>query len=83
MLTLTKISIFPLGPPDPVRECRTGEPDPFVVTVLCVPGYDGGLVASYTLELYTLHSQDTRALQSTVTNSVPTFSVYNLPPGNR
>ena len=72
-----------LGPPDPVSSCRTGEPDPFLVVVRCQAGYDGGLVATFTLELYTDQLQSQASLQSTVTNSQPTFSVYNLPPGTR
>ena len=74
---------IPTGPPDPVRSCRTGEPDPFLVVVRCQAGYDGGLVATFTLELYTDQQQSAASLQSTVTNSQPTFSVYNLPPGTR
>ena len=66
-----------------MRSCRTGEPDPFLVVVRCQAGYDGGLVATFTLELYTDQQQSAASLQSTVTNSQPTFSVYNLPPGTR
>ena len=77
------ILILPPGPPDPVSSCRTGEPDPFLVVVWCQAGYDGGLVATFTLELYTDQEQSASSLQSTVTNSQPTFSVYNLPPGTR
>jgi len=73
--------IIPSGPPDPVTECQTGEPDPFIVMITCTAGYDGGLMPSYTAELYT--SPDHSMLQSTVTNTVPEFSVYNLPPGTR
>ena len=69
------------GPPDPVSECRTGEPDPFIVSLTCVPGYDGGLDPSYTAELYT--DPGHAGLASTVTNTRPHFSVYNLPPGTR
>ena len=79
---ISPLSLSP-GPPEPVRDCRTGEPDPFIVHVVCLPGYDGGLEASFTLELYTEETQDQQSLQSTVTNSLPTFSVYNLPPGTR
>ena len=71
---------FP-GPPDPVHECSTGEPDPFFLSILCHPGYDGGLTQTFTAELYT--STEYTTLQSTVTNKSPTFTVYNLPPGTR
>ena len=66
-----------------MRECRTGEPDPFIIHVVCLAGYDGGLEASFILELFTKETHDQQSLQSTVTNSLPTFSVYNLPPGTR
>ena len=69
------------GPPDPVTDCRSGEPDPFIVSVSCAPGYDGGLGPSFTAELYT--DPEHRSLASTVTNTRPEFSVYNLPPGTR
>jgi len=73
--------IIPSGPPDPVTDCKSGEPDPFLVTISCLPGYDGGLTQSYTAELYT--DTEFSQLQSTVTNTAPTFAVYNLPPGTR
>jgi len=73
--------IIPSGPPDPVQDCSTGEPDPFIVSILCNPGYDGGLTQTFTAEFYT--STDYTTLQSTVTNNHPTFTVYNLPPGTR
>ena len=64
-----------------MTDCRTGEPDPFIVSLVCVPGYDGGLGPSFTAELYT--DPEHSSLASTVTNSRPEFSVYNLPPGTR
>lgn len=73
--------IIPSGPPDPVRECTTGEPDPFIISILCHPSYDGGLTQTFTAEFYT--STEYTTLQSTVTNNAPTFTVYNLPPGTR
>jgi len=73
--------IIPSGPPDPVEECVAGEPDPFQISVVCRSGYDGGLTSSYTAELYT--DPGHTVLQSTVTNTKPEFSVYNLPPGTR
>ena len=75
-------SIFTVsGPPDPVTDCSSGEPDPFIVMLSCRPGYDGGLTSSYTAQLYT--DPEHTVLQSTVTNTRPVFSVYNLPPGTR
>ena len=38
---------------------------------------------SYTMELYTEPQHSAASLQSTVTNTQPAFSVYNLPPGTR
>ena len=79
-LYLMIIPSFP-GPPDPVEDCMTGEPDPFVITILCQPAYDGGLTQTFTAEFYT--NPDHTTLQSTVTNNSPRFSLYNLPPGTR
>ena len=70
-----------IGPPDPIHDCTQGEPDPFMVTIHCTPGYDGGLPQSFIAEFYT--STEYTFLQSTVENTVPSFTVYNLPPGTR
>jgi len=73
--------IIPSGPPDPVHDCVPGEPDPFLITILCQPAYDGGLTQTFTAEFYT--STDYTTIQSTVTNTSPSFTLYNLPPGTR
>ena len=75
------VQTFSLGPPDPVTDCTMGEPDPFLITVMCQPAYDGGLTQTFTAEFYT--STDYTTLQSTVTNTSPSFTLYNLPPGTR
>jgi len=74
-------TIIPSGPPDPPVNCTVGEPDPFKVSIHCVSGYNGGLDQKFTAELYT--SGEYSSLQTTMTNSVPAFTVYNLQPGTR
>ncbi|XP_042230323.1 nephrin-like isoform X2 [Homarus americanus] len=70
--------VFPAGKPDPVHNCSVYNLSVAVVNVRCMAGFDGGLPQTFILELY--HPRTSTLLANT-TNSVPTFSVPDLPAG--
>ncbi|XP_042207122.1 nephrin-like [Homarus americanus] len=70
--------VFPAGKPDPLHNCSVYNLSVTVVNVRCMAGFDGGLPQTFILELY--HPR-TNTLLANATNSVPTFSVPDLPVG--
>ncbi|XP_042885909.1 uncharacterized protein LOC122262058 [Penaeus japonicus] len=70
--------VFPAGPPDPVNNCTVYNLSVDVVNVRCVAGFDGGLTQTFVLEVY---EPRTNALLANISNTVPSFTVEDLPPG--
>ncbi|XP_067138004.1 neural cell adhesion molecule 2-like isoform X2 [Centruroides vittatus] len=71
--------MLPASPPELVKSCRITNQTTTSFTIICEPGYDGGLKQQFYLEVYT--SADKHLLTNLTSADVPLFDVSNLPSG--
>ncbi|KAF2354031.1 Fibronectin type III [Trinorchestia longiramus] len=71
-------TVFPAGKPDTVASCRASNQTEESVTVVCEPGYSGGVNQSFLLEAW-----DDGSLRATDRNDSPTLEASGLRPGTR
>nr|XP_053626876.1 nephrin-like [Cherax quadricarinatus] len=67
------------GRPNPPENCNLTNLTTETMKVRCVPGYDGGLVQNFIIEVYEAESK--RLLLNITENTAPDFSLRGLEPG--
>ncbi|XP_054716503.1 nephrin-like [Uloborus diversus] len=70
--------IIPAGAPESPRDCAVTNQSAHSLVVECEPGYDGGLVQTFHLELY--NSVVEHLVANLTTDDGPSFKVHGLPP---
>nr|XP_040582154.1 uncharacterized protein LOC121130481 [Lepeophtheirus salmonis] len=70
--------IRPAGKPEGLKNCTNVNQTQESLTVLCSPGFDGGMDQKFILEIY---DSRTRLIISNVTNSKPVFYIHGLSSG--
>ncbi|RWS12225.1 nephrin-like protein, partial [Dinothrombium tinctorium] len=71
-------TVIPAGSPDPVKNCTVINQTEDSIRVNCTGGYDGGLRQHFVMEVQDILRHKVR---SNITNSSPSFTAKNLPPG--
>nr|XP_053628519.1 nephrin-like [Cherax quadricarinatus] len=71
--------VIAAGKPNPPENCNLTNQTTETLKVHCVPGYDGGLLQKFIMEVYEAVSQ--RLLLNITENSAPDFTLRGLEPG--
>ncbi|XP_042863985.1 nephrin-like [Penaeus japonicus] len=79
--TPCSFTVISAGPPEEVKGCVVDNITSHTCSIVCIPGFNGGLPQSFMLEVWLLDPLKSQQVVLNYTLSQPVFSVRSLSPG--